>query len=152
MEKIIIQNKEILKTPTENLELFRNLLTSKSVDYESLERQINILIQWLLNAQNNILITGPNAKVIDVAKIIILGLDRLGREQEVNKSNRMSKSLRKKLMRIGSCTACGEGTIGPTSRHGNPLEVHHIVPRNYGGTDTIDNALLVCKNCHTKIH
>lgn len=32
------------------------------------------------------------------------------------------------------------------------LEVHHLRPVCYGGTDSIDNLILLCKDCHQKIH
>lgn len=38
-------------------------------------------------------------------------------------------------------------------KHGQPfLEVHHIHYLSNGGTDTIDNVIALCPNCHRKIH
>ena len=51
----------------------------------------------------------------------------------------------------GGCQICGEGTIGG-SRTGKILEVHHYTPRNQGGTETIDNAVLLCRPCHADVH
>jgi len=31
-------------------------------------------------------------------------------------------------------------------------EVHHIIPRSKGGSDRPDNLILLCQNCHTKVH
>ena len=31
-------------------------------------------------------------------------------------------------------------------------QVHHIVPVSYGGDDAITNLILLCSNCHTKVH
>lgn len=32
------------------------------------------------------------------------------------------------------------------------VQVHHIVPRNEGGTDDIENAIPLCPNCHDEVH
>ena len=32
------------------------------------------------------------------------------------------------------------------------LDLHHIIPRSWGGRDTIANLQLLCKQCHKKIH
>jgi len=32
------------------------------------------------------------------------------------------------------------------------VQVHHIVPRNEGGSDDIDNAISLCPNCHDEVH
>lgn len=32
------------------------------------------------------------------------------------------------------------------------MEVHHLFPRNLGGTDTLDNAATMCAKCHDMIH
>lgn len=29
-------------------------------------------------------------------------------------------------------------------------EVHHIIPKRYGGTDTPDNLMSLCKSCHSR--
>jgi|GEM_PF-745932 len=31
-------------------------------------------------------------------------------------------------------------------------EVHHIIPRSKGGSDRPDNLILLCQNCHAKVH
>src|SRR5699024_9748649 len=32
----------------------------------------------------------------------------------------------------------------------SPLEICHIIPRQFGGGDTVDNLFLMCKECHDK--
>lgn len=32
------------------------------------------------------------------------------------------------------------------------VQVHHIVPKEEGGTDDIDNAITLCPNCHNEVH
>jgi len=41
------------------------------------------------------------------------------------------------------CCICG-------TLHG--VQVHHIVPREDGGSDDIDNAISLCPNCHDEVH
>ena len=46
----------------------------------------------------------------------------------------------------GSCRNCGDSG-------GNvELEVHHIVPRNAGGTDRLTNLATLCTGCHSAVH
>ena len=33
-----------------------------------------------------------------------------------------------------------------------PLETHHIIPFNDGGTDSFDNYICLCRKCHRQIH
>jgi len=42
----------------------------------------------------------------------------------------------------GRCNFCGES---------NDLELHHVVPRRYGGNDSNANTVLLCADCHRKI-
>lgn len=37
------------------------------------------------------------------------------------------------------CLGCGQG---------EKLEIHHIIPLKYGGSDDPDNILTLCKKCH----
>ena len=52
----------------------------------------------------------------------------------------------------GKCQYCGE--IAPfIDKNGEPyLEEHHVTWLARGGSDTIDNVVAVCPNCHTKAH
>jgi len=52
----------------------------------------------------------------------------------------------------GICQLCDEKAPF-MDKKGNPfLEVHHIHYLSQGGTDTIDNVVALCPNCHRKIH
>ncbi|MFC1804303.1 MrcB family domain-containing protein [Candidatus Omnitrophota bacterium] len=52
----------------------------------------------------------------------------------------------------GKCELCDQPAPF-LSRHGKPfLECHHIKERAEGGTDTINNAVALCPNCHRKMH
>jgi len=40
----------------------------------------------------------------------------------------------------GRCSICGRKDV--------PLEIHHILPRSRGGTDSPDNLRALCRSCH----
>ncbi|MCC6795607.1 MAG: HNH endonuclease [Candidatus Hydrogenedentes bacterium] len=52
----------------------------------------------------------------------------------------------------GHCELCG--TPAPfVDRHGEPfLEVHHVTSLSEGGSDTVENTVALCPNCHRKCH
>ncbi len=51
----------------------------------------------------------------------------------------------------GQCEACRE--MGYETDSGRSyLEVHHVIPLENGGPDTIANAVGVCETCHGKLH
>lgn len=45
------------------------------------------------------------------------------------------------LWESDACFACGGNRFGPTERA-------HMLPRMYGGSDNVDNLLLLCTYCH----
>lgn len=52
----------------------------------------------------------------------------------------------------GNCQLC-ESPAPFVKKDGSPyLEVHHINYLANGGSDTIDNVVAICPNCHRKIH
>jgi predicted HNH restriction endonuclease len=52
----------------------------------------------------------------------------------------------------GYCQLC-ENEAPFNDKHGNPfLEVHHIKYLSQGGSDSIDNVVALCPNCHRKMH
>lgn len=73
-------------------------------------------------------------------------------ENDTDRSRRIQKSIKHKLYKkLGGCQICGEGTIGG-SRHDKILEVHHYVSRCMGGSDGIENSVLLCRPCHVDVH
>ena len=44
----------------------------------------------------------------------------------------------------GKCREC--------EKKNTPLFAHHIVYREHGGKDTIENLITLCKSCHNKVH
>ena len=63
---------------------------------------------------------------------------------QYQKSNRLDENIRKAvIMRDGcKCMECGKSNCR--------LEVHHIKPRRLKGSNTLDNLITLCKNCHQK--
>ena len=52
----------------------------------------------------------------------------------------------------GKCQLCGKDAPF-IDNNGEPyLEEHHVKRLADGGTDTIDNVVAICPNCHRKIH
>jgi len=52
----------------------------------------------------------------------------------------------------GKCQLCGEDAPFQ-NQDGKPyLETHHIVWVSQGGSDTMDNTVALCPNCHRKMH
>ena len=47
----------------------------------------------------------------------------------------------------GACEDCGRRL-----NEGWQLDVHHEQPTSFGGADTIDNAVVVCLECHAARH
>jgi hypothetical protein len=53
----------------------------------------------------------------------------------------------------GVCGLCNEEAPFVSKSTGIPyLEVHHIIPLKDGGSDTINNVVAVCPNCHREEH
>ncbi len=65
---------------------------------------------------------------------------------DYQESNRLSENLRiATLMRDGyQCTQCG--------KKNTRLDAHHIIWKEHGGKDTIQNLITLCKECHRKVH
>jgi hypothetical protein len=65
---------------------------------------------------------------------------------DYQQSSRLDENLRiATLMRDGyECTQC--------KKKNTHLDAHHIVWKEDGGKDTIDNLITVCKSCHRKVH
>jgi 5-methylcytosine-specific restriction protein A len=53
----------------------------------------------------------------------------------------------------GFCERCGQQAPFLRKADGSPyLEVHHKIPLSEDGTDTLENVLALCPNCHREIH
>lgn len=52
----------------------------------------------------------------------------------------------------GKCDLCGEGAPFADKKGSPYLEEHHVVRLADGGSDSIDNAVALCPNCHRMIH
>lgn len=63
---------------------------------------------------------------------------------EYQESNRLDENIRKAvILRDGyKCMECGKSNT--------VLEVHHIKPRRLNGSNTLDNLITLCRECHQK--
>ena len=52
----------------------------------------------------------------------------------------------------GKCQFCGADAPFLDRNHEPYLEEHHIKRLADGGTDTIDNIVAICSNCHRRMH
>lgn len=46
------------------------------------------------------------------------------------------------------CLFCGVSDEAHRERYSNGLDVHHVIPRSDGGSDTPDNLAALCRSCH----
>jgi hypothetical protein len=63
---------------------------------------------------------------------------------QYQKSNRLDENIRKAVIFRDKCKCmeCGETDCR--------LEIHHIKPKRYNGSNTLDNLITLCKKCHQK--
>ena len=54
-------------------------------------------------------------------------------------------------IKMRAMVACGRRCCICHKYCGNNMEVHHIVARSEGGTDTYDNAIPLCFDCHAEV-
>ena len=58
-----------------------------------------------------------------------------------------------KRVASGICQDCNQPAPFVSRLTNEPfLETHHIIPLAQGGTDTIENTIAICPNCHRKRH
>lgn len=59
------------------------------------------------------------------------------------------KNVRREAFRRarGKCEDCGR-----KFDDGWQLDAHHVKPHSFGGPDSLDNAVMLCLNCHRKRH
>lgn len=83
--------------------------------------------------------------LVDLAKIApISGVDVELVSTGVKNPALPGNSVREKVLsRDRACVLCGSG---------KELQRHHLAPRSKGGTDTPQNQVLLCTECHRKLH
>jgi len=64
------------------------------------------------------------------------------------KCNRFPKSMKKKALKQANytCKECGSSLDMRTA------DPHHKIPVSQGGETTRENLLIVCRECHIKLH
>lgn len=73
-------------------------------------------------------------------------------QQELGKRSILDTAIRRSVeARDGSqCQVCGYAH-GVPERADN-LKAHHMVAVQYGGSDSLDNLIMLCNNCHEEVH
>lgn len=57
-----------------------------------------------------------------------------------------------KRLANGKCELCGQPAPFKDSKGKPYLETHHVVWLSQGGSDSVDNTVALCPNCHRKMH
>lgn len=130
-EKQIERKEEIEKEQSKSfLQMYENFCEMKLKYFNSLS--LNLLKQRLLEQPLKASDTKPNQVPGHYRSIYVREFAR-----------KVSK---------GICQLCDKAAPF-TDKYGNPfLEVHHVKYLSQKGTDTIDNVVALCPNCHRKIH
>ena len=50
------------------------------------------------------------------------------------------------------CRDCGRVFDAHWDTIGGSFDIHHVIKRSDGGSDDLENLLLVCRDCHTERH
>lgn len=98
----------------------------------------------------------------EISKLSDKELARYSAVKNVNKEPKTTETvvyyrdpyLKQMVKRIaeGKCQFCSENAPF-IDKHGEPyLEAHHVIRLADGGSDTIDNMVAICPNCHRKMH
>lgn len=139
----------------------------KQLDEDNNERKVWMFPLIILDSEEMIDSDVYNVYYQDkIKKIRKLSKDNL--EQIVREKNNVKTSYRTiktttyirdpyiaeyaKLRANGFCQLCEEKAPFYTKNNKPYLEAHHLKWLSKGGTDTIDNVVALCPNCHRKMH
>ena len=79
-------------------------------------------------------------------------LDRLSCDAQVVESGKPNRATIKPSIRREALSRDQHSCQGPGCRNTRFLEIHHIVPRQLGGTNELKNLITLCSQCHTYLH
>ena len=128
---------------------FENIFTNKRESKESIFQKASLLRSRIKSRIE--LGDFPSSDFIfDCREIIALFRDIP--HENADRSARFSKSTKERLIKkIGGCSSCGGGVSGG-NRQSAILEIHHIIPREHGGDESVENGISFCRNCHGEVH
>ncbi len=126
------------ETKLKNIELLiKGELPEEIYDFEDEADFLSEVIKHLKDKKKP---TGNKQPVLKVAKTYQYSRDPAVAAYALKKSN-------------GVCGGCNEDAPFISKSTGLPyLEIHHIIPLKDGGSDTIDNVIALCPNCHREKH
>ncbi|QQS61302.1 MAG: HNH endonuclease [Candidatus Moraniibacteriota bacterium] len=128
---------------------FENIFTNKIEGKESIFEKASLLRSRMKSRIELGDFPSPDF-IFDCREIIALFRDIP--HENVDRSARFSKSAKERLIKkIGGCSSCGGGVSGG-SRQNAILEIHHIIPREHGGDESVENGISFCRNCHGEVH
>lgn len=97
--------------------------------------------------------------------VVSLSNSELNKRAKTNRDNKEPRTtettvyyrdpyLKELIKRIaeGKCQFCGSDAPFKDKNNEPYLEEHHIIRLADGGSDTIDNVVAICPNCHRKVH
>ena len=116
-------NAEVGKSP-DYLMKFKFAISRGTTSLDNIKKRHEIILTEFLRQNCNIIPLDPKREYTQFERIVIF----------------------RKFS--GKCALCGrELNFDKSDWH-----IHHRIPWSRGGRSTIDNALLVCENCHRKLH
>lgn len=172
------QNKTLYYSETNGIEVHLFEVLEKSVyTYKGIVKlaaQPNQVAQRAIDGKMRSVWIFPVKPVLNTEDAALEALERevvtlpnteLNRRLKANRKNREPKTvettvyyrdpyLKELVKRIanGKCQYCGEAAPF-IDKNGEPyLEEHHVKWLSKGGSDTIDNVVAICPNCHSKAH
>lgn len=132
--------RELAKVEWELVEFYRGKLKDSEAEFDSKKaRIIHLKREFPYSRVSNQLV----AMVLDITYSYAQQIKYI--PEEGVRDRQVPKHLRNKTLERDdfSCVRCGST---------EELEAHHIIPRDRGGDDTLENMATLCHDCHQEAH
>lgn len=114
-------------------------------------KEVRPTIRVILSGRTGTLFQCPSCGLTLTAKFSDSIKKRHSRNHKVNIRKKIGR-LRPHDLGIYNCEFCNRNEREILTLDKHYLEIHHITERNMGGTDTSDNVIVLCTNCHKLVH